>query len=208
MLAQVAATTTIIAAALLLVCTVLPLVILDAGDSPIGWVRDGAWPYLSVMAFALAAVMPFVILAIYACQIEETGVLGLVGLTMSLIGMVAYLGFQFDMAFVWPVLAARAPELVDFSGPMFRDPRFAFIHFWMGPVYSVGVLLFGIALIKARVFPRTASVLFMLGVILSAGALFPPFLIRAVGGVLGAPAMAWMALILWRRAGQEFGQSR
>ncbi len=186
-------------AVLLLACTVLPVVFLNAADSPIGWVNDSAWPKLSVMAFVLAALMPFVMLAIYVCQIEETGVLGLIGLVLSLIGFAAYLCFQFDMAFVWPVLAATAPELVDFSGPMFRDPQFAFVHSWMGPLHSVGVVLFGIALIRAHVFPRTASVLFMIGVLLSAGVLFPPFLIRAVGGVLAAPALGWMALVLWRR---------
>jgi hypothetical protein len=173
------------------------MVLLDTADSPIGWVRDSAWPHLSLIAFGFAAVMPFIMLAIYTCQIEETGMLGLIGLAVSLIGMVAYLGFQFDMAYVWPVLAVRAPELVDFSGPMFRDPRFAFVHVWMGPIHALGVLLFGVALVRARVFPRTASVLFMIGVILSAGGMFPPFLVRAVGAVLGAPAMVWIAAILW-----------
>jgi len=42
-------------------------------------------------------------------------------------------------------------------------------------------------------------VLFMIGLILSAGLLFPPLVIRAVGGVLAAPAMGWMAVVLWRR---------
>ena len=203
MLARALAVLTSTGGVLLLLCTVLPLVFLDAADSPIGWVRDSAWPLLSVMAFVLAALMPFVMLAIYACQIEETGVLGLSGLALALIGLLAYLGFQFDMAFVWPVLAVRAPELIDFGGPMFRDPRFAFVHVWMGPVHIVGMLLFGIALVRARVFPRTASLLFMVGAILSSGVLFPPFVIRAVGGVVGAPALVWMGLILWRGTERE-----
>jgi hypothetical protein len=121
----------------------------------------------------------------------------------SLIGFLAYLAFQFDMAFVWPVLAETAPELIDYDGPLFRDARFGFVHFWMGPLHLVGMLLFGIALIRARVFHRTASLFFMVGLILSAGVLFPPFLIRAVGGVLAAPTMAWMALVLWVRTQRE-----
>jgi hypothetical protein len=186
-------------AVLLLACSILPVVLLDAADSPIGWIHDSAWPYLSVAAFALTALMPFVMVAIYVYQVQETGVVGFVGLVVSLAAFAAYLGFQFDMAFVWPVLAARAPELIDYSGPMFRDPGFAFVHSWMGPLHSVGVLLFGIALIRARVFPRAASALFMIGAILSAGLLFPPFPIRAVGGILAAPAMGWIASVLWRR---------
>lgn len=199
MLGRGLAATTGASAVLLLVCTVLPLVLLDAADSPVGWVQDGAWPYLSALAFVVAALMPVVMLAIYVSQTEETGVLGLVGLVVSSIGFVAYLGFQFDLAFVWPVLAERAPELLDYDGPLYRDPGFAFVHSWMGPVHTVGVLLFGIALLRARVFPRAASALFLVGVILSAGLLFPPLLIRAVGGVVAAPALGWIALMLWRR---------
>jgi len=199
MLAHVLAAATGAGALVLLACTLLPLVFLHAADSPTGWVQDTAWPYLAVAAFALTALMPVVMLGIYAYQIDEAGVLGLIGLVASLVGFAALLGFQFDLAFVWPVLAARAPELLDYSGPMFREPGFAFVHSSMGPVHSVGVLLFGSALIRARVFPRAASALFTIGVILSAGLLFPPHLIRAVGGILAAPAMVWIASVLWRR---------
>jgi len=197
------AATTGATAVLLLACTVLPRLLLGAADSPIGWVQDSAWPYLSVAAFVLAALMPVVMLALYECQIEETGVLGLIGFVASVIVYAAFLCFQFDMAFVWPVLAARAPELVDYDGPMFGDPGFAFVHSWILQLHSVCVLLFGLALIRARVLPRPASVLLTIGLVLSAGVLFPPLVIRVVGGVLAAPAMGWMAVHLWRRVQPE-----
>lgn len=188
---------------LLLVCTVLPFVALNSNESPIVWVQGNAWSYLSVMAFMLAAIMPFAVLVLYSYQIEKTGLLGLIGLVMSLIGFLGFLCLQFDMAFVWPVLAERAPDLVDFNGPMFSDSRFALVHFWMGPVHTVGMLLFGIALVRARVFPRAACILFMIGLIMSPGALFPPFLIRAAGGVIGALGLGWMTLVLWHRTDRE-----
>lgn len=186
-------------AVLLLICTLIPLIFLNTADSPVNWIKASIWPSLSIFAFVLAMLMPVVMLAIYVSQIEEMGVLGLVGFSLLLIGMAVYLGFQFDMAFVWPVLAEKAPKLIDFSGPMFRHPRFAFMHFWMEPIHSIGTLLFGIALIKARVLPRIASILFIIGMILSAGVLFPPFLLRAVGGVIGSFALTWIASFLWNR---------
>jgi hypothetical protein len=69
-------------------------------------------------------------------------------------------------------------------------------------LHAVGVLLFGSALIRARVFPRTASALFTIGALKSVGPLYPPLLISAVSGVLAAPAMGWMAVVLWRRMQQ------
>lgn len=202
-IARLLAGLTVTGAVLLLLTTVLALLLLDRAAGPIGWLGDGAWPYLSVMAFVLAGLMPFIILGVYALQAEESGLLGLVGLVLSLIGMVGYVGFQFDMAFVWPALASRAPELVDFSGPLFRDPMFAFVHFWMGPIHAVGVLLFGAALVKARVYPRAASVLFTVGLIFSEGSLSPPFLLSAVGGVFAVPGLVWMAWVMWDRAGRH-----
>lgn len=192
---------TIFAAVWLPLCALLPLFLLDSSATPLDWVRTGSWPLLSLMAVALSVLIPFVILALYVCQIREAGKLGFVGLVLALIGYLAYMWFQFDMAFVWPVLAARAPELIDYSGPMFRDARFAFVHLWMGVVQAVGVLLLGVALFRARVFPRTASVLLTIGLLLSAGVLFPPFLLSAIGGVVGAIALGWIGWWLWERAG-------
>jgi hypothetical protein len=191
---------TISAAVLLPLNALLPLFLLDPSATPLDWVRTSSWPLLSQMAVVLAALMPFVVLALYVCQIEETGKLGFVGLVLTLIGYLAYMWFQFDMAFVWPVLAARAPELIDYSGPMFRDARFAFVHLWMGVVQSVGVLLLGAALFRARVFPRTTSALLTIGLLLSAGVLFPPFVLSAIGGVVGAIALGWIGRLLWSRS--------
>lgn len=203
MLTKGFALTTGCATVLLLACTALPLVVLDAAESPIDWVQDDAWPYLSVMAVMHAAIMPLVMLVLYSYQTKEAGLLGLIGLAVSVIGFFGFLCLQFDMAFVWPVLSERTPELVDFNGPMFQDSRFALVHFWMGPVHTVGMLLFGLALIKARVFPRITCVLFMIGLILSPGALFPPFLIRVMGGVMGALGLGWITLLLLRRTDRE-----
>ena len=44
---------------------------------------------------------------------------------------------------------------------------------------------------------KLAGGLFVLGLILSVGGVSPPFLIRAMGGLLGAPALVWMAWVVW-----------
>ncbi len=193
---------TVVQAGLLLILGLAPLLLLDAGDTLIGWVRDSAWPVLSVMALVFTGLIALILLGLYTCGIEESGVTGLIGLAIALVGLLPFIGFQFDMAFVWPVLAVSAPDLVAFDGPMFRDPRFSLVHVWMGPVYNVGILVFGIALVRARIFPRLATGLFTVGMILSAGILFPPFVIRMVGAVLGAPALGWMGLVLWSKTRQ------
>lgn len=186
------------AAVLVLLSALLPLMFLDAGGSVLDWLRDPGWRPLSGLALVLTGLMPFVLLAIRACHPAGAGALALVGLTFAVVGLLAYFGFAFDMALVWPVLAARAPELVDFAGPMFRDPHFAFVHTWMKLVHLVGVLLFGTALFRARVCPRAAVVVLTLGLVLMPGALFPPFQLKAVGGIVEAWGLGWVGLSLRR----------
>ena len=80
-------------AVLLLLCSTLPIILLDSVDIPISWISSGVWPLLSIMAFILTALLPFIILALYTYQIEELGRLGLVGLVITLVGLLLYLGF-------------------------------------------------------------------------------------------------------------------
>jgi len=185
-------------AALQLFLGFLPLLLLPAGNVPLSWVLHPAWGLLSELAFILAVLAPLVLLGLYVFQATEAGVLGLAGFTMAFIGHLLYSSFQFDMAVVWPVLATQAPDLVDFSGAMFLDPMFSFAHFWMGPIHTVGILLFGVATFRARVFPRWSAVLFTVGMILSAGTLSPPLVLRAAGATLAAVAMVAMGAVLWR----------
>ena len=95
-------------AVLVLLSAVLPLVLLDADGSVIDWLRDPEWQLLSAMALVLTWLMPFVMVAIYACQAPAAGALGLGGLAMAVIGLLAYSGFAFDMALVGVLLFGTA----------------------------------------------------------------------------------------------------
>lgn len=185
-------------AVLVLLLGFLPSILLEGDAAMASWVTDPAWPGLSVMGFILAILTPFVLLGLFVHQRDHWGLIGLIGLLLSVVGMLMYLGFQFDLAFVWPVLAREAPGLVDFEGPMFEAPAYAFVHFWMGPVTTVGLLGFGIATYRARVFPPWSVVLFIIGMILTQGILFPPLILRLIGSVPAAIALTAMGYRQWK----------
>ena len=169
----------------------------------VAWVSDPAWPALSLSAFLVAILMPFVLMGLFAYQRPHMGMGGVIGLLLSVVGMLVYLGFQFDLAFVWPMLAQEMPELLDFDGPMFQAPAYAFVHFWMGPVTTFGVLMFGIATYRARVFSRWSAVLFMIGMILTQGILFPPLILRLIGAPPAAIALTAMGYRQYKRGMAE-----
>ncbi len=191
-----------LAGVLTLILGILPSVLLPAGQPVLEWVRDDQWAGLSVLAFVLALLMPLALTGLYASEVEEAGRLGLVGFVLSVIGLLLFVAFQFDLAFVWPVLASQAPGLIDYSGPMFGDRMFSVIHSLLGPVHMLGFVVFGVATFRGRVFPRWSAVLFTVGMVLSAGILFPPLILRAIGAMPAAVALVWMGTTLWSRKDQ------
>jgi hypothetical protein len=175
---------------------ILPSFLLPRAEPIVNWVLDSNWDALSVAAFTLAALLPLVLIALYAFQLEQTGTAGLVGFGLAFLGSILLLSFQFDMTFVWPVLADEVPRLLDVDGVMFGAPRFAFVHFWMGPLFTLGMLIFGAGMVRARVFPRWSSAVFTIGMILSAGILLPPLLLRLCGSLLVALSLIRIGLVM------------
>ena len=153
-------------------------------------VTDPAWLTLSLTAFFAAGLTPIVLIGLFVHQRQRLGPVGLVGLLLSVAGALVYFGFQFDVCFVWPVLAQGTPGLLRVDGPMFHSPALGFVHFWTGPVASVGVLLFGIATYRARVFTRVSAVGFLFGTILTQGVLFLPLILRFIGAIPAAVGLA------------------
>lgn len=186
----------LVVAILQLVLGILPSFLLPETEPMVNWVLDRDWGALSAAAFVLAALLPLVLTALCAFQLEQIGATGLVGFVLAFLGSVLLLSFQFEMTFVWPVLADHVPRLLDVQDAMYRTPRFSFVHFWMGPLFTLGMLVFGFGMVRARVFPRWSVILFTIGMILSAGVLFPPFLLRLGGSVLAALSLVRIGLVM------------
>ncbi len=96
------------------------------------------------------------LVGLYARQSETAGPLGLVGFLVALVGTVFFTGFFWANLFVAPALAVGAPEFLDQGG---RFPGFRLSLL----IYAVGWLLFGLASLNARVYPRAAVIALILG---------------------------------------------
>jgi hypothetical protein len=96
------------------------------------------------------------LVGLYAHQSETVGLLGLVGFLVAFAGTVLFTGFFWANIFVAPALAVGAPEFLD-QGGRFPGFRLSLI------IYAVGWLLFGLASLKARVYPRASVVALIIG---------------------------------------------
>jgi len=161
-------------------------------------VEDPQYITISILSFILLVLMLFVVIGIYLIRHEKFGPLGLVGFVLAIIGSIFNICMSFDMSFVWPVLIVHSPELVDFSGPLFRGSIFSIAHNLVIFLGTLGYLIFGISMARARVLSRTASIIFTVGMLLTGVILFPPFIIRTIGCIIVAISLIWFGVILMR----------
>jgi hypothetical protein len=127
------------------------------------------------------------LVGLYVRQSEATGVLGLVGFLAAFSGTVLVVGFFWNSLFITPLVAAEAPELHETIWGPAGDPLGVIISVL---AYSVGWVLFGVATLRARVYPRPAAVAVMVGSVLA--------LVPIPGsGIVFDVAVAWLGFSLF-----------
>src|SRR5215217_6739375 len=123
----------------------------------------GTYAFYSVLIMITAVLLPLGLVGLYVRQSEATGPLGLGGFVVAFIGTVLVAGFFWSSAFVAPILAVEAPQLLAVRSlpGFFRS----FI------VFGLGWLLFGVATLRAGLYPLAAAVLL---IVASVPLLLPP----------------------------------
>lgn len=135
----------------------------------------------SLMYAVTVPLTTFALVGLYLRQAGAAGRFGVVAFLTALLGQLLLAGIVWVDLFVEPA----APTL-------FEDPPAVMITGFLASlgVYAVGWLLFGIATLRARVFPRAAAALLTAGVVV--GFVFTEFV--EVPGALWLWYAAWMWL--------------
>lgn len=181
-------------------------------------VTTATWINVHIFAFALGFFGLFGMAGLYARQAEKSGWLGLIGFVLFTVWMTMVSGFSFVEAFILPRLATVSPAFVAAILGMFSSipseiDLGVLPTLWniSGPLYIFGPLLFGIATFRARVLPRWASALLILGAVLvPVGAVVPPEYQPKIMIPVGL-ALAWMGYALFserREKALELAQAR
>jgi hypothetical protein len=164
--------------------------------------RTARWQMAHTLHFVGAAFALLGLLGIFARQREQLGSFGLVGFVLSFIGNAMFLGTGMITAFIWPMLAVHAPATVEPGGALFCWPHSVMAFALTAVMLSTGYVLFGIAMVRAGVFPRLSILMLVIGAILG---MLPPHPIGALpwgglvlGGVMYGAALVWLGSILWR----------
>lgn len=97
-------------------------------------------------------------------------------------GTVLIAGFMWASAFIAPALATEAPEFLDAGPPPGLLPTFV--------IFAVGWLLFGIATLRGRVFPRASAIVLIVGAVVT-------FLPLPFTTLVFDVAVAWLGFALF-----------
>jgi hypothetical protein len=191
-LARIAGPLAMIAGALVIVTRLVIMVtaptelgdrLLESTLSPIFAVNS----VLSIVAFAFLALALF---AIYEHEARAAGWLGVTGVAAALLGTIFMTGDWWYEAFAVPWLADVAPIVFE-SGAGGRLLVGGLASF---ALFTLGWALFGLASIRARVFPRTISVAILAGGVLAGVPVAGAYLYGSL--VFGAALIALGAWLL------------
>jgi hypothetical protein len=128
---------------------------------------------------------------LYARQSESAGTLGLVGFLAALSGTGLLVGLIWANAFVVPTLAVEAPAVLD------AEPTgtLAFGFLLSTTIFGLSWALFGVAMLRAWVYPRVATILLIIGALL---VIVP---LPATGFVIEV-ALIWLGVICLKAEGR------
>ncbi len=152
-----------------------------------------SWTVFSTAYLIGGLLLLVALVGLYFHQSEAAGTLGLVGFFAALVGTGLLVGMMWTLAFVVPSAAIEAPAFLDAeetAGPL--DMGFML----SGIAVALGWALFGVATVRAQVFPRRAAIVLIIGALLTVLPLPATTLVIDV-------AVAWLGLVLLSGQGRS-----
>jgi hypothetical protein len=107
------------------------------------------------------------LLALYNRQSIAAGTFGLWGFVVAFFGAALLAGNVWAEVFVWPTLARVAPNLVTELAAGGQSAEASSLYSGIGlsaPLFGIGIILFGLATLRAGVYPRWAAGLLIVSI--------------------------------------------
>jgi hypothetical protein len=170
-----------VGAALLALAALVGFVTIVGSDKIADAARD--WTFYIPATFALCSsvLLTIGLAGLYLHQEARLGAFGAAGFVLALAGTILAAGGQWTYVFVVPHFAAVTPELVNEStGSVLAGFVLSYA------VLALGWILFGLATLRAAVFPRWTALLIVAGAAIAFLPLPSRTLVLAIGvGLLG-----------------------
>jgi hypothetical protein len=170
-----------VGAALLAIAALVGFVTIVGSDKIADAARDWTFYIPATLALGSAVLLAIGLPGLYLHQEPRLGAFGATGFVLALAGTILAAGGQWTYVFVVPHFAGVTPELVNEStGSVLAGFVLSYA------VLALGWILFGLAALRAAVFPRWAALLIVAGAAIAFLPLPSRTLILAIAvGLLG-----------------------
>lgn len=138
------------------------------------------------------------ILGLYLRQRDEIGFLGFSGSVLAVLGLVLIASAMYFEAFIAPSLAARRPELFQAYPTGGGWIGFLISVIASGLLFGVGLLMLGIAMIRARTVDRLPVLLAIMGGLPFAVNFLLPRIAAMLAVVVFGVGLVWLGYWLWK----------
>lgn len=136
--------------------------------------------------------LPFAV-GLYLSQRREAGLFGGIAFMTLFMGLAVVLSLDYFGAFVAPYLHEEVVE------QMWESPT-GVVAAASGSLFLIGEILFGISVMRAKVFSKTASMLFMVGMFpVPLGGILPESAVVS-GSLIAGSGLIWWGIELYQRA--------
>jgi hypothetical protein len=147
-----------VAAAILALAALAGFLAVVGSDQIADAARSAAFYIPATAAFGSAVLLGLGLVGLYLHQEERFGGLGAVGFGIALLGTIAAAGAQWTYVFVVPHFAPVVPEMINEStGSVLAGFVLSYA------ILALGWILFGLATLRAGIFPRWAALLVVAG---------------------------------------------
>jgi hypothetical protein len=159
---------------------------------------------LWIMGLMAAQLILLGLPALYAHQARQAGSLGAIAFVVVFIGMALVAGNAYFGVFIQASLFDLI-ILAEEAGVNVQEPVAAGIGFMTTLLlYTLGWLLFGLSSLRARVLPRWAAVVVLVGLV--SGFLFLATSFVLLAFPVTEIGIAWLGYALWRKRGDVLAQ--
>ena len=142
----------------------------------------------------------FAFVGLYAVEAEQGGILGQLGMVLGTIGTTLVAAIVF--------MELAGADGVTAAGEALEKVGSLSVYNIVGPlVFLVGIILFGVAVMRAGVFTRWAGWLLIIGAVLGLlGGIAAVQIVFALGAVVAGAGFAWLGWELLSGGGEEAQQ--
>ena len=161
----------------------------NSGDSLSQLVQSSTWIPINIIGLIAAL---FLVIGLMRILFEEESSLGLLGVIISIFGVVLFTAVQFEETFVWPLLARYSDNLLEINGPMFTNLSWLSIYIIMGVLFALGFIIIAIHSLRRNIFPKTPSILMIIGAPIFGSGIYLPIMIRTIGLIFLSISIIWI----------------